>query len=117
MFVRLSALKTLLRIVTTRGYKISIYVTAFIVTALGLQNIIFLLIQCKPISWYWDKTSLPAGACFDGTIISANTITVNVGAAATDVFTSILPIILLWSIKMNLKTKISVCLMLGLGIL
>ncbi len=88
-----------------------------LVSAIGLQNVIFLLVQCKPIAWYWDKTILPQGGCFAGTVISANTITVNFVAAATDVFTAGLPIVLLWNLKMNLKTKISVCVMLGLGVL
>ena len=115
-FTRLSILFTLLRITVTPGYKYSIFVAMAAIIAIAFQGVIFLLVQCKPISWYWDKTT-GTGSCVSSTAISANTITTTFVPAATDVFSAILPIILLWEIQMNIRTKILACGMLGFGAL
>ncbi|KAH8651218.1 hypothetical protein BX600DRAFT_100554 [Xylariales sp. PMI_506] len=115
-FVRLSILVTLLRIVTRGGYKYSIYVAMAAIIAVALQGIIFVLVQCQPISWYWDKYS-GEGSCVSSTAIRANTIVTNFTIAVTDVFSAVLPIMVLWNIQMNLRSKILVCIMLTLGAL
>lgn len=115
-FVRMSVLLTLLRIAVAPGYKYAIYVAMFAIVGIAFQGIIFILVQCKPISWYWNK-STGTGSCVSSTAISANTIVTNFVAAATDVFSAILPIVLLWKVQMNVQTKVLACLMLGLGAL
>jgi hypothetical protein len=85
------------------------------IIAVAFQGIIFLLVQCKPISWYWDKTG--SGSCVSSAAIRGNTIATNFMAAATDVYSAVLPIILLWNVQMNLRSKFLVCIMLSLGAL
>jgi hypothetical protein len=116
VFVRLSILVTLLRIVSSPGYKYSIYVAMATIIAVALQGIIFLLVQCKPISWYWDK-STGSGSCVSSAAIRGNTIATNFTAAVTDVYSAVLPIILLWNVQMNWRSKFLVCIMLSLGAL
>ena len=112
----MSVLLTLLRIAIAPGYKYAIYIAMFFIVSVALQGVIFILVQCKPISWYWDK-STGTGSCVSSTAISANTIVTTFVAAATDVFSAILPIVLLWKVQMNLRTKVLACVMLGLGAL
>ncbi|KAH8763368.1 hypothetical protein F5882DRAFT_304772 [Hyaloscypha sp. PMI_1271] len=114
VFVRLSILATLLRIVSSPGYKYSIYVAIATIIAVALQGIIFLLVQCKPISWYWDR-STGSGSCVSSAAIRGNTIATNFTAAVTDVYSAVLPIILLWNVQMNWRSKFLVCIMLSLG--
>ena len=116
VFVRLSILATLLRIVSSPGYKYSIYVAIATIIAVALQGIIFLLVQCKPISWYWDR-STGSGSCVSSAAIRGNTIATNFTAAVTDVYSAVLPIILLWNVQMNWRSKFLVCIMLSLGAL
>ncbi|KAN0116805.1 hypothetical protein V8E51_002782 [Hyaloscypha variabilis] len=113
VFVRLSILVTLLRLFDSTRYKYSIYVAMATIIAVAFQGIIFLLVQCKPISWYWDKTG--SGSCVSSAAIRGNTIATNFMAAATDVYSAVLPIILLWNVQMNLRSKFLVCIMLSLG--
>lgn len=86
------------------------------IIAIAFQGIIFLLVQCKPISWYWEK-SIGSGSCVSSAAIRGNTIATNFVAAATDVFSAVLPIVLLWNVQMNLRSKFLVCIMLSLGAL
>ena len=88
----------------------------FAIIAVAIQGVIFLLVQCKPISWYWNKSS-GSGSCVSSTAISANTIVTTFIPAVTDVFSAVLPVFLLWNVQMNFRTKILVCIMLGLGAL
>lgn len=108
-------LVTLLRIVNSRAHKYGIYFAMAIIIAVALQGIIFLLVQCKPIGRYWDKSL--SGTCISSGAIRGNTIATNFAAAATDVYSAVLPMLVLWNIQMNLRSKILVCIMLGLGAL
>jgi hypothetical protein len=112
--VRLSVLVTLLRIAVHRAYKYCIYVAMVTITCIGLLGVLFLCAQCKPTSRYWDK-KIP-GTCASSRAIKANTIATTFVPAVTDVFSAVLPIILLWNIQMNIRSKFLVCIMLGLGV-
>lgn len=115
--MRLSVLVTLLRIVSSPAYIYSLYITMFIVVVIGLEGVVFLLIQCKPVSYYWDKSHLDGGHCFSELTISRNVIVTGCIAAYTDVFSAVLPILLLWNVQMNIRAKVLVCVMLSLGAL
>jgi Flp pilus assembly protein TadG len=86
------------------------------IIAVAFQGIIFLLVQCTPISWYWDK-STGSGSCVSSAAIRGNTIATNFTAAVTDVYSAVLPMILLWNVQMDLRSKFLVCIMLSLGAL
>ncbi|KAI0377228.1 hypothetical protein F5Y04DRAFT_190433 [Hypomontagnella monticulosa] len=73
-----------------------------------------LMLQCKDLSILWDftvKTTCWSQSTLQG--LSYANSTVNI---VTDIFFAILPIPMLWNVKINARTKASLICVLGLGI-
>ncbi len=89
---------------------------AVINTLCGIVFFFTVIFQCWPVQYYWDKT-IVNGSCSSNDVvvvlayISAGT------NAATDFIYAFIPIWMIWKIQMERRTKISVCFVLGLGIL
>ncbi|KAI9641044.1 hypothetical protein NHQ30_010472 [Ciborinia camelliae] len=90
----------------------SVMATALLV---GSAYFIFVLLQCHPISYFWNMFSDGTGSCLS-TSTRANITYVHAAmSAVTDWAYGILPITFVWKIKMNPRTKLSVILILSLG--
>ncbi|TVY17486.1 hypothetical protein LARI1_G004529 [Lachnellula arida] len=116
-FIKLSVGFLLLRI-TPDGAKFYRYVIFGSLGFLSLWTIIsffIVLFQCHPVSYVWDKTS-GKGSCKDAvTVVKAA-----YAFSAMDIFFdwgfALLPLPMLWDIKMSLQVKMSLFAILGLGI-
>jgi hypothetical protein len=67
--------------------------------------------QCRPLSYVWDK-SIHGGRCIDQVAMFRFGAIPN---TATDVFMLVLPMPLLWKLKVSLKMKIGLFLTFILG--
>jgi hypothetical protein len=93
----------------------TIWIVVIIVTLFSTGEVIFLIFQCSPISSFWTRFLGEPGNCISGTIISHLGYTHTAVVTAADWTLAILPIFLVWNLKLNLRTKISVALILALG--
>ncbi|KAE9370842.1 hypothetical protein N431DRAFT_510234 [Stipitochalara longipes BDJ] len=88
-----------------------------ILTLLTLMYFIVVIVQCNPVSYFWLQFSGQVGNCFPDTTVQNITISYAVFAAVTDVIFGVLPIFVIWNLKMNKKAKMVVGALLALGIM
>ena len=132
-FVKFSLLLFLLRITKLKRWvRTVIYLTLFLVFASQAAAIIVQLIQCKPIAGNWNPAvsahCLPERTLFlifyvssgksSARPISGNTnIMSQAFPAMTDFVCAILPFFILWDLKISKKVKVSIWILLCLGML
>ena len=112
--LKLSIGLLLLRIVVERKYTYSIKISMIVVSLWSPAELLFVIFQCRPVQYQWDYT-IEGGFC-TGNFKNA-AIAFSVMSILTDLFYAILPILVLWPLKMKLQSKISIGFVLSLGIM
>jgi hypothetical protein len=87
-----------------------------IISLLTVAYFIFVIVQCNPVNYFWLQFSGEVGKCFPATTVQNITISYAVFAAVTDIIFGVLPIFVIWNLKMNRKAKMVVGALLALGI-
>ncbi|KAL4807780.1 hypothetical protein BDV18DRAFT_107973 [Aspergillus unguis] len=95
-------------------YNVAMIIGMVVVTISSALFVLFSIFQCLPIHAYWDiEPQYPHHCLNDGAIVfSASTINI-----FTDVITTILPMPLIWKLKMPTRQRIAVMCIFGLGII
>jgi hypothetical protein len=117
VFIRLSIGFYLLHICILKLHLWIIRITMAIITLLSLVYFIFAVVQCHPVGYFWGQFSGQKGSCFPAPIVQNITISYAVFAASTDMVFGILPLFVIWNLKMNRRAKIIVGGLLTLGIM
>lgn len=107
-----------MRITVKRIHHWILYTVMFLTVITGLVFMFLMLLQCKPLSYFWTKTaSDPSieGSCMDIEIIIAMTYVYSAFAALCDFTVGILPIFLVKSLNMERRTKMAVASILGMA--
>ncbi|OAA54757.1 integral membrane protein [Niveomyces insectorum RCEF 264] len=96
---------------------ITCVVAAFWATAIPL--FVVLVFQCHPVSFFWKQplSSTTPGSCMNPHIIFVVLIVQSVVSTCSDMTLGILPMAMLWKVQLSLKTKLALCVMLGMGML
>ncbi|KAK3309268.1 uncharacterized protein B0T15DRAFT_430740 [Chaetomium strumarium] len=115
--VKLSIGLTLIRIAENRkGYIHAQYAVMAMFTVMNLIAGFYIIFHCNPPAAAWDTSLLEKGGSCNPAYVLADiyyaTTAVNI---FTDWVTAFMPIPLLWNLKVNRNTKISVVVILGLG--
>lgn len=82
------------------------------VVCLNIAILFSTIFSCKPMARAWNS-SLP-GTCFDPRILPYVS---GVTSTLTDLYVLVLPLPVLWGLKMDLKRKVRVTMVVGIGIL
>ncbi|PMD46677.1 hypothetical protein L207DRAFT_451239, partial [Hyaloscypha variabilis F] len=117
IFIRLSIGFYLLRICILKLHLWIIKTTMCIISLLTVAYFIFVTVQCNPFNYFWLQFSGEVGKCFPATTVQNITISYAVFAAVTDIIFGVLPIFVIWNLKMNRKAKMVVGALLALGII
>ncbi|KAG4422789.1 hypothetical protein IFR04_004137 [Cadophora malorum] len=117
LLIRLSIGFFLLRIVSLKAHVWTIRTTLATMIFVSIMYFGFMVFQCKPISYFWHRFTDGTGKCFSPKLIADLTIVFSVFVATTDLTFGILPLFVIWDLKMNRKTKCIVGGLLTLGIL
>ncbi|TVY47169.1 hypothetical protein LOCC1_G002578 [Lachnellula occidentalis] len=117
VFVRLSIAVILLRIGGKPVHKIIIYTTLTMMLAYSIFYSFLVIFQCSPISFFWAQFEGLKGTCIKPTIFPAASITHSAVNFTSDWILGLLPIALIWNLRMNRRTKVSVAAVLSLGVL
>ncbi|KAF4998885.1 hypothetical protein FGRMN_2816 [Fusarium graminum] len=110
--LKVSILLLLLRIKDSPRVKYSAWA---IMAGLFFTNfgcIVILLSECKPISAYWTGV----GECWDPRVRIYSIYATIAFSIFTDLLCSLLPVFVIWSVSLPLKTKISVWALMSLGL-
>ncbi|KAK3939752.1 hypothetical protein QBC46DRAFT_364621 [Diplogelasinospora grovesii] len=114
-FLKISICLLILRIKDTRPLKMLLYTVMAGLVATNFGVIVELIAQCNPISHYWRPTE--GGRCWD-IRVRIYTIYITIGfSILTDLLCSFLPLVVIWTLTIPLKTKAAVWALTSLGLL
>lgn len=85
-------------------------------TTVGIIFFFFTIFQCTPVNFFWNRAQPGAsGTCVNNGVLIGIAYLYSVGAAITDLTIGMLPIALIWNLRMNKRTKCAVAGILGIG--
>ncbi|RYC65169.1 hypothetical protein CHU98_g1039 [Xylaria longipes] len=110
-FGRISFAMLLLTLVTVQKPR-RILLYALIVSQFVFNNLVYILIltQCKPIEYLWDRRV--EGVCWD-LVYQRN---IGFFQGATDLALAVFPAVIVWQLQMKLSQKLSLAVLMGLGV-
>jgi hypothetical protein len=117
VFIRLSIAVFLLRISIKPGQQWVIYGTLAMIIGFSVFYLFLVLFQCKPVSFFWRQYEGLEGSCINPAAVPDASIAHSVVSFTADWILGLLPVVLLWPLKMNARTKVSVAGLLSLGLL
>ena len=86
------------------------------IVAIWTAGIFFFdVFECKPVEFQWDYT-IQGGTCVSGNSLVNAAYAFSVLSVLSDWFYALLPIPMLWSVKMNQQTKAAIIVILSLGV-
>ncbi|OTA06439.1 hypothetical-protein [Trichoderma parareesei] len=115
MFIKLSIGIFLLRVSARKVYNYIICISLVIIAIWSLAIFFYDIFQCSPVQKQWDFR-IQGGKCASPNDIIAAAYAISVMTIASDWLYALLPIPMLWSVKMTSQAKATVILILGLGI-
>lgn len=133
-FVRLSIAMSLFRIFgPRRTWKLILYSVMIWMLVLLVISLVFVLAACTPVKKGWDplspgtcwdaKAQSITGACVGGKPLSRKRwvipilTVIKAANALTDFTLAFLPTVFMWDVQMNTRTKVGICILMGMGVL
>ncbi|KAI5924832.1 hypothetical protein F4810DRAFT_709402 [Camillea tinctor] len=119
LLIKLSIGVFLLRLAMERRYKYTIFISLGIITVWSLVLFFWNLFQCNPFAAQWDYTILqndPNAHCVSAADIVNAAYALSVMTILSDWLYALLPIPMIWNVKMTSQAKMTVVIVLGLGI-
>ncbi|GJC88141.1 hypothetical protein ColLi_10979 [Colletotrichum liriopes] len=118
--IRTSICLFLLRIFDRGIHKTAKTILQTTILAVWASSVVYLFIivfQCDPPSYYWDKFEGLQESCRPASLVPNATIGHSAVAAVSDWIIGILPMSILWKLKMKQKKKIRLLFFFGTGIM
>jgi hypothetical protein len=113
---KLSIIIALLRITVDRIHAYILYAAMMLATAIGIVFFFFTMFQCTPVDFFWNRSQPGAsGTCVSNHVLIGIAYMYSVGAAITDLTIGLLPVALIWNLRMNNRTKCAIVGILGIG--
>ena len=111
--IKISILLFYLQLFVTKQFSIAAYITMSVVCLWCIQQVLAALLICKPISYNWDFHN-QTGSCGNTTANCIAGAAVNV---LTDLVILLLPMPIIWRLKIPTRSKLSLSFIFGLGFL
>ena len=104
------------RLLDPRRWRTRVLFTMSVVQVLlAIVPCIIVFAQCTPTEKLWDS-SLP-GRCWDSSILNDITYFMTAYTILTDIALAVMPITAFWKLNMPVRTKVGLCVMMGLTLL
>jgi len=117
LLIRTSVALFLLRIATNKIHKWIIYVDMGFIWVISIVYFFIMVFQCYPVSYFWMRILGEQGKCLNPAVVPAATIVHSATSAVSDWILGLLPIAMLWNVKLNKRTKATISLLLSMGLL
>lgn len=114
--IRSSIAIFLLKIATRKLHRVVIWANMGVVWLVSFIAFFINLLQCSPVNYFWMWVMGEPGTCIDHRVVPFCTIAQSTVSALSDVILALLPIVMLWNVRMNKRTKVTVAILLSLGI-
>ncbi|KAL4862752.1 hypothetical protein BDV12DRAFT_207012 [Aspergillus spectabilis] len=95
----------------SRRFRIIIYVSCVVVTAYFVTFLVLFMTQCHPVSYGWNP--VPGGGCRDVRVQQISSISANI---VLDFAIAVLPIPVLWNLRMPPRSKLMIIAMFSMGL-
>lgn len=113
---KISIIIALLRITVDRVHAYILYASMALATAVGVIFFFFTMFQCTPVEYFWNRAQPGAsGTCVSNSVLIGIAYLYSVGAAITDLTIGLLPVALIWNLRMSPRTKGAIVAILGIG--
>ncbi|KAH7123531.1 hypothetical protein B0J11DRAFT_314047 [Dendryphion nanum] len=102
-----------------RHWRFVLYGIIVILVLFTLGSVLSLILQCVPVSAAWDFALRPpigTAKCYSISTFRNTGIFNSVFNLFTDLLLAILPVPMIWKLQTNVRTRISLCVILGLGL-
>jgi RsiW-degrading membrane proteinase PrsW (M82 family) len=113
MFIKCAILLTMLRVTHDRYHKITLWIVIAVAIITGLIGVIGGLTVCHPIEKNWDPKATAAECAYGAVLVIGFVVTALI--ILTDFACAVLPILVLWNMQMDRKTKVMTWCMLAFG--
>ncbi|KAF6815821.1 integral membrane family protein [Colletotrichum sojae] len=115
LFIKLSIGVFLLRLSNSKVYNWIIHVSLAIVTVWSTVIFFWNIFQCAPVEAQWDYT-IANSKCVSPDAVVAAAYSISAMTIVSDWLYALLPIPMIWNVKMTMQAKATVIVILGLGI-
>jgi hypothetical protein len=115
--IRASVCVLLLRLSTSKHFKRLVYANLILIAIISTAFFFIAIFQCSPPSYFWMQVLGSKGYCHNKLIITYATTVHSALSAASDWCLGLMPIGLLWNVKINRRTKATVAFLLSLGMM
>ncbi|KAF1343740.1 hypothetical protein BDV97DRAFT_364626 [Delphinella strobiligena] len=113
IFIKASICFTFLRIAEGKAIVRIIWAVLALSTISGIITFIASLNICHPLSHAWDPK--PGGFCKDGSFVANLAYFISATSIVTDFTCAILPIFILWGVRIEKRLKMTIAAVLGMG--
>ncbi|KAK4077781.1 uncharacterized protein Triagg1_3475 [Trichoderma aggressivum f. europaeum] len=110
VFIKLSVLWLYTRIFSTKTFKLWAHIMMGVVACYGVAFLILFMTQCRPISQQWDP--VPGGTCRNIVVQELTSVSLNM---VVDIGIVIMPLPVLWSLQLAVRSKLVVSVMFSIG--
>lgn len=111
--IKSSICVALLRITTVRTHVVILYAIIGLSVVAAITTDVAVLAQCRPVAATWDPS---LGECAPSYVITNISFYISATSILTDWACAILPAFILWDIQLKLRIKVSVAIVLALGV-
>ncbi|OHE91883.1 integral membrane family protein [Colletotrichum orchidophilum] len=115
LFIKLSIGLFLLRLSNSKLYNWIIHISLAIITVWSVVIFFWNLFQCSPVEAQWDY-AIPNSKCVSPDAVVTAAYSISAMTILSDWLYALLPIPMIWSVKMTKQAKATVIVILGLGI-
>ncbi|KAI1430161.1 hypothetical protein F5Y12DRAFT_4927 [Xylaria sp. FL1777] len=115
---RVSIALFILRIAVTKWHRTVLYAIIGITTVITIPYFFVVVFQCSPPSHFWEKIREgTSGSCNHGQVVEIYTVVWGSFSVAMDWTLGLLPIVMLWNVRINRQSKFGIAAILGFGII
>ncbi|KAL8862515.1 MAG: hypothetical protein Q9178_001013 [Gyalolechia marmorata] len=117
MLSKISICLFLLRLSNFRRIRLGLHAMNIFLITSHIPLTFLVIFQCSPISKYWRNPLDGPGRCFSKATVETIIIIQGISSIVSDFIFAGFPIILLWDVQLSKRTKIGLCLLMGLGVI
>ncbi|ROW11172.1 hypothetical protein VMCG_01153 [Cytospora schulzeri] len=113
--VRTSVAIFLLRVANKPSHKWIIRVNLAVIYIISVVFLFIVMFQCSPPSYFYNQILGHHGSCVNLNVVPNVTIAHSAIGAACDLIFASLPIVMMWNVQLNKRTKVVIALLLSMG--
>ncbi|KAL3441976.1 hypothetical protein BJX65DRAFT_313284 [Aspergillus insuetus] len=113
VFMKVSISITLWQLTVFRAHRLILLATAITAVIPGIVLWLLMTFQCKPVSKFWHRAA--PGSCLDPDPLIIVFYVYGALGALNDLCLSIIPIHLVWNLRLDARTRVAVAVILSLG--